>query len=588
MKSSVLACATAAASLVAAQEGAVSSSAAGTAASCSSLTAPAVPGANIIDFSAREVQGLQVPSFTGQLVTVPAFCGVNITVTHGNAGDRVRTEVWMPLEGWNRRFQGTGGGGYIAGTFGQAMAPEVANGYAAASTDAGVVASANGTTMNTSRQLLVNFASLSVHEMAIIGKDVVRQFYGMPAMFSYWNGCSTGGRQGMMEAQAFPEDFNGILAVAPAINWAKFVPASFFPLAVMNQAGTFPPACVYDMIQQATINACDEQDGAKDGIVAQPGGCRFDVATLVGRSIACANASSVTITKEHIDVYNQIVAGPVSRAGKKVWYGLLPGSSFNVLAGPEPFTLAEIWVRDFVLSGNLSQTSTPPQALNLAAVNAAKVNDIVQQSQEAFDVIIGTDNPNLSGFKNAGGKLLTWHGLADQLIFPNGTFDYVQRVYNLMGGREQVDSFYRVFGAPGIQHCGGGPGAMPTDPLSVLVDWVEKGIAPDTLPAARVFLNASIPGAPPGFGPTAPGNDTSNMPLARNLCRYPQIMEYRGTGDQTRAESWRCVAGPTQDVVEERTLSQTGLVIATAAAPKESYSIGSVLMAALILTLNVF
>ena len=546
---------------------------------CASLTAPAVPGASVVAVEAQEVRNLRMGMLngTGQALS---FCDVNVTLTHGDTGDRVRIEVWLPLERWNGRFQGTGGGGYLAGSFGQAMAPQVANGYAAASTDAGLVtndsAAFPGAEVLRNRQLLINFASLSVHEMAIVGKAVVNQFYGRPARFSYWNGCSTGGRQGMMEAQTYPEDFDGILAIAPAINWAKFVPAGLWAYAIMNEANTFVPACVFNALQAATVNACDAQDGAADGMLSLPGACRFNASTMVGRAIACnnnagppgppgfsapgiaSNVSSVLITAEHARIYQSILDGPVDpQRGQRVWYGLLPGASPTTLATSMPFPLAATWVENVVFpavnGGGPTTNATSAQDLN--ALNTNTFTDIVAQSQDRFDIIIGTDNPNLQGFRARGGKILTWHGLADQLIQPNGTFDYVQRVHDLMGGAREVDTFYRAFAAPGIQHCAGGPGATPVDALAALVQWVEQGRAPDSLPAAR-----------------APTNSTALPALTRNLCRYPQVQVYR-RGDPLRAESWGCADGPAQGVVERRTQSQGLIALAqesAAAAPSLS------------------
>jgi len=503
---------------------------------CASLTAPVIPGASVVSIQAAEMNNMPMRMMNGTMRL--SFCDVNVTLTHGTAGDRVRIEVWMPLTNWNMRFQGTGGGGYIAGTFGQAMAPQVAQGYAAASTDAGLSGgkTLDGSNTPLNQQLLVNFASLSIHEMAVVGKALVNQYYGMAANFSYFNGCSTGGRQGMMEAQKYPQDFDGILAIAPAINWAKFVPAGIWPFTVMNQANNFPPACLFNAFTQATVAACDMMDGAKDGILANPGACRFNASSMVGKGIAC-NGTSIMVTAQHAQIYQQILDGPMSPTGEKLWYGLLPGASVTTLATRQPFSLSATWVQDFVFGQNSSAES-------IESINAASFSTVLEDSQTRFDIVIGTDDPDLAQFKAAGGKLLTWHGLADQLIFPNGTFDYRQRVQDLMGGAAAVDDFYRVFSAPGVMHCGGGAGAMPTDALGALVNWVEKKQAPDTLPAMKMSANR-----------------TQGM-VTRNLCRYPFVMQYR-TGNVNSAESWTCVPGPNQKVISETTASELVTILSS-------------------------
>ncbi|KAI1344217.1 feruloyl esterase B [Xylariaceae sp. FL0016] len=523
---------------------------------CASLTAPEVSGASVVSITAAERRGVQMAFSTTSL----DICDVNVTLTHGTANDKVRIEVWMPLEGWNGRFQGTGGGGFIAGTFGIAMAPAVADGYAAASTDAGLATTfdgksnspngssnaASGTALGTNTQLLTNFASLSYHEMAIVGKALTKSFYGNAPSFSYWNGCSTGGRQGMSEAQAFPDDFDGILAMAPAINWNQFVTAELWPYAVMNSAQEFPSACVFNALQQATITSCDANDGARDQLIADPAACDFDSQTIVGQSVTCDGATE-KITSAQAAVYSQILQGPIAANGTQLWFGLEPGTSPTTLATTEPFSLPATWIQDIVDKGSGN--------VNISAVNVDTFPDVLQLSETTFADIIATNNPDLSAFKAAGGKLLTWHGLADQLIFPQGTFDYVERVQAAMGGREAVDEFYRVFAAPGVQHCAGGTGPEPSGALDALVSWVENGTAPDTLAASKTTMNATV---------------------TRNLCRFPMVLQYKGSGDINAADSWACV---------NSSATQADQALVTALAPKIAVSQTAIVLLSLVLGL---
>ncbi|CAK7198041.1 hypothetical protein SEUCBS139899_000699 [Sporothrix eucalyptigena] len=570
---------------------------------CASLTAPTVANATVVAMQAMPMTAVPVRLANGTVMEL-SFCDVNVTLTHGAAGDRVRVEVWLPLEetAWNGRFQATGGSGFEAGLFASALGPAVAEGYAAASTDAGVGITgnfplqANATTALTT-QLLTNFASLSVHEMAVVGKALVQQLYGKPAAKSYFTGCSTGGRQGMMEAQRYPADFDGILSASPAINWDRLLAAMLWPFSALQQqfppggTGEVVPQCVLDAFQGGVLSACDALDGVKDGIIAQPGSCTFDPTTLVGRGIACSNAgggsgnsstgaTSITITAAHAAVFSKILAGPKSPNGQQLWYGLLPGATADLLAsttqnGTAPFGLAATWLNNFVLGLEtinntfaLKKASSLPlsdkSADTTALANAQAYTNVFQQSQQMFDVLIGTDNPDLREFEAAGGKMLSWHGLADQLVFPNGTFDYIQRAMDLLDANA-VDGFFRVFSAPGVQHCGGGSGAVPTDPLTALVSWVENGTAPDTLPAMRT---ASVLGT----NTTLTGNNTSSV-ITRNLCRYPQMMVYSGSGDGSLAADWQCIAGPNQQVISQTTASETTPVLAETSGASSSFKV---------------
>ncbi|CAK7236715.1 hypothetical protein SBRCBS47491_009732 [Sporothrix bragantina] len=558
---------------------------------CADLTAPTVANATVVAMQSMPMTAVPVRMANGTVMSL-SFCDVNVTLTHGNTGDRVRIQTWLPLTqaDWNGRFQATGGSGFEAGLFAAALGPAVAQGYAASSTDAGVGTTGsfpvqNNATAALTMQLLTNFGSLSVHEMAVVGKALVQQLYGQPANKSYFTGCSTGGRQGMMEAQQFPSDFDGILSASPAINWDRLLAAMLWPFSALQQqfppggTGEVVPQCVLDAFQGGVMSACDELDGVKDGIIAQPGLCTFDPTTLVGRGIACSNngnsgassnnsATSITITAAHAAVFSKILVGPISPNGQQLWYGLLPGATPDLLAsttqnGTAPFGLAATWLNNFVLGLETvnntfalknAQTLKARSTDTTALANVQAYTNVFQQSQQMFDVLLGTDNPDLRAFEAAGGKMLSWHGLADQLVFPNGTFDYVQRTMDLLDATA-VDGFFRVFSAPGVQHCGGGPGAMPSDPLAALVTWVENGTAPDTLPAMRMATVA-------GVNATAAANGTTASVITRNLCRYPQMMVYSGSGDANLAASWMCTSGPNQKVISQTTASETTPVLA--------------------------
>ncbi|WP_194915938.1 tannase/feruloyl esterase family alpha/beta hydrolase [Catenulispora rubra] len=497
---------------------------------CSAFQLPAPAGAVVESVTASTVPAgtYQVPGTPPlggfPIPDVPAHCEVTVTLTHPGANDHATVQVWLPQTGWNGRFQGVGGAAYAAGQIGN-VATAVKQGYAAATTDAGVDTSglnsswaltANGK-INTAA--LTDFASRSVHEMTLVGKEVVADVYTHAASYSYFNGCSTGGRQGYMEAQKYPTDYNGINADAPAINWNQFEVATLWPQVVMNQEHTYPTGCEFNAFNAAAVKACDKLDGVVDGLISDPNKCGFDPRRLVGTKVEC-DGKQVTITAADADVVRKIWDGPRDTAGRRLWYGLPVGASFDYLAASttdasgvtsgSPFIVPAQWVANFVQK---------QPGFSSANLTYKQFDQIFQKARAEYDSVIGTSNPNLSAFRNAGGKLITWQGDADQLIPTAGTVDYRQRVDALMGGTKKVDDFYRVFLAPGVAHCGLQGGGV--DDMAALTTWVEHGQAPSVLHATL---------------PTATGQT-----VARDVCRYPMVSHYTGHGDPTSASSFRCV-----------------------------------------------
>nr|POE92441.1 putative feruloyl esterase [Quercus suber] len=479
-----------------------------------------------------------------------SFCNVTVTYTHPGQGDVIHAHVWMPLEGWNGRLIGQGGGGYMAG--GETLGPAVALGYAAANTDAGHTVHGDrvdteltskswalASKGNVNWTLLQDFAYRAIEDLP---KIVIEGYYGEKQKFSYWNGCSTGGRQGMMLAQRAPEEYDGILAIAPAINWATFVPTMLWPQVLMKNANYFPAACEFEAIRQAAIRACDGLDGVEDGMVAAPGLCDFDAGSIVGQIYDC-EGDKRKISKEAASLANAIWAGP-KRDGKQVWFGyphetILSGPApiggmasttcddNNKNCKPAPFIIAADWVSNFVMRDT---------DWDISNLTEDQFWSIVDQSEKTYASIISADSPDLSSFKGHGGKLLMWHGerplqigslecgtddvtgLADQAIFANGSTNYYERVE---ARDPQVRDFFRLFESPGAQHCFGGHGVLPTFALESLVEWVESGKAPQTLNAASAPSNGQTPAK------------------TRILCPYPQVAVYQG-GDENDAASFQC------------------------------------------------
>jgi hypothetical protein len=496
-----------------------------------------------------------------------AFCRVQITVN-----PQINIEVWLPAPAnWNHRFQAEGGGGYAGVISYSALAAaltgdNVSGQFATASTDTGhpAAGTANGqggangaqggggfalnsTAFNTLNDgLIEDFASRSLHEMTLKAKAVIAAYYGESPWYSYWVGCSTGGRQGWMEAQRYPEDYDGILAGAPAFNWDRFIPAELWPELSMYLAVGGPISQKkLNAVSAVAVAACDGIDGVVDGVIGDPRQCRFDPHVLQCDSPG-APTDGTCLTKAEADSVQEIWRGPRDLHGAFLWYGLEPGASFAGLANsttstppaasPFPITLDHwrLWLQQ---NPNFNW-----QTLDVASFAAG-----FRQSQTKFHDVIGTDDPDLFDFRLRGGKMITYHGWTDQLIFPRGSIDYYERVVAAHGGLQAVRQFDRLFMVPGMNHCAGGAGAVNfgqsgVAPVSVdpqhsavvaLQHWVEQGVAPDTLIATT--------DPQPVHGTENPTNPST---FTRVLCPYPQVARFKGFGDPNSAASYVCVTGP--------------------------------------------
>ncbi|EMD00199.1 hypothetical protein BAUCODRAFT_102615 [Baudoinia panamericana UAMH 10762] len=503
-------------------------------------------GLQVIDVQAKEVRNyttwMSIPGLTAVAPPGPIdFCNITVTYTHPGLHDTVNNYIWLPLENWNGRFLAQGGAGLAAGADGW-LAPNVASGFVSANTDGGHsifgdIQKVGGDAAwwalpspgNVDWNLLQDFASRSLDELPKISKQVIAGFYGKPADKSYWNGCSTGGRQGLMAAQRYPDNYDGILAAAPAINWANFVPAGMWPQIVMHKLDYYPSACELEAIRRAAIDSCDALDGLQDGVIAAPALCKYDAEAAVGEPFECGNVTG-KVTTEAAAIANAAWAGPV-RDGKREWYGVthesllgfsgVPGMAGLVMTECDdevkrincrgkPFIVGQSYVRDLLFKDAEYDTSHMGEDDFWKALRISR-NEMMS--------IIDTSDPDLSEFRKSGAKMITWHGLGDQLIPSDGTLDYYQRVLAL---DSNAQDYYRYFEAPGVGHCMGGVGAAPSQPLDVLIKWVEEGIAPETLSAASLPVNGKAESA-----------------RHRILCPYPLVAAYTG-GNPNDAASFTC------------------------------------------------
>ncbi|WP_420036466.1 tannase/feruloyl esterase family alpha/beta hydrolase [Streptomyces sp. cg28] len=501
-----------------------------TTASCAAPSVKAPAGTEVESVTAVRRAGGTIHGtglLGGDVSGVPAFCDVTVTLTHPGEGDHAKVQTWLPLAKWNGRFQALGGSAYGAGDNGVGLGTAVKNGYAVTTTDAGV-----GDVLDTSwvlnskgqvdRSALKNFASRSQHEAAAVGKSVVDGVYSKRAVYSYFVGCSTGGRQGYMEAQAYPDDYDGILADAPGINWDEFEVATLWPQVVLNNEKTYPTDCEFKAFTDAAVKACDTLDGVKDGLVNDASRCDFDPRRLIGTKVLC-DGKELTVTAADAAVVRKIWDGPRTASGKKLWSGVPIGADLSGLAHSAPDTDGTVKGQPFQVPALWAQLFLKKDpSFDLTKITYSEFTKLFQQSQAEYDKVIGTDDPDLSDFRRSGGKLITWHGQADQFIPAQGTVQYHQQVERKLGGSKKVDDFYRLFLAPNTAHCGLNGQDGSADGLAALTSWVEHGKAPETLPAT--LINAS------------------GEAVDRDLCAYPEVSRYKGHGDPSLAASFRCVA----------------------------------------------
>ena len=474
-------------------------------------------GLNLRDTTITAAQEVPAGPFTPPGATkpiaggdLPAFCRVALTVAPA-----INIEVWLPKD-WNRRYQGVGGGGYAGVISYAALAAALRDGYATASTDTGHPASVGGTfALNADGSLnwglIRDFAERSLHEMVLKAKRLIHAHYGSGPKYSYWTGCSTGGRQGLMAVQRFPEEYDGLVIAAPAINWERFISAELWPQIVMNQELGGPISGLkLNAVGNDALAACDAADGVADGVINDPRKCRYDPAASVCQA---GEDPNTCLTPAEANAVRKIWNGPTDRSGRKrLWFGLERGASFAGLAGTQPFAIATTheayWVRQ-------------DAAFDWRTLRESDFEGEFNLSHRKFDHVIGTDETDLHRFDRLRGKVLMWHGEADQLIFPRGTVNYYHRVLEENGGLRKVDDFMRLFMAPGVAHCSGGAGPQPTGLLEAVVDWVEKGVAPSRVLATR----------------TLPDGSTRSRPL----CAYPKTARYSGSGSTDDAANFVCV-----------------------------------------------
>lgn len=493
----------------------------------STPAASPTPASNCADLSALQMPNTTITTTSDPgNATTPPSCRVTLAIAQPPTAQVVTVWVYLPEAGWNGRFEGVGGGGFVGGSQSSLIAP-LQQGFAAGATDAGNPGGTAALVLNADNTInfeaAVDWGYLGIHLMTVDGKALVNAFYGSPASHAYFNGCSTGGRQGITEAQRYPDDYNGIMAGSPVINFTEFPVAESWPQLVMQETGDFLPPCKFQAFQDAVIAACDTVgDGVKDGVIGDPLACTWDPSALIGTVTPCG-----TITAQDADVVRQIWNGPRRSDGSFMWYGLLKGARFSGIAATVPNGQGG-WM-GVPSTTYFADWLTQNPSFNFATLTQAEYEQFFNQAIEEWDASQGSDNPDLRAYAQHGGKLLIWHGLADFGVFPEGTMDYYQRV-EAISGPGQTQQFLRLFMAPGVDHCGGGAGPQPTGQFNDLVNWVENGKAPSTIDSVKTDASGTV---------------TEERPI----CAYPDVARYKGNGDPNAASSFRCAAATPVPIV---------------------------------------
>jgi Tannase and feruloyl esterase len=492
------------------------------AATCEGLAALALPHTKIT--SAQNVAaGAFAPASLVALrgmppaSELPAFCRVAAKIKPTLDSD-IGIEVWMPASGWNGKFVSVGNGGWAGQIPYQLMALALTRGYAAAGTDTGHegdMVDAGFAVGHPER--MIDFGYRAVHEMTVKAKAVIEAFYGKGPRHSYWDGCSTGGKQGLTEAQRFPYDYDGIIAGAPANFFTHLVASGIWNAQALSNI----PREKHAMIHKAVLEACDSLDGVQDGLLEDPTRCHFDPKLLL-----CKQADGPDcLTPAQVEAVSKIYAGARNpRTREQIFPGLEPGS--------EPG-----WAFFFP-----SPTSGPPISASYFKYllenpqwdfRTLNFDTDVALADKRHKVILNAMDLNLKAFV-ARGKLILYHGWRDPAIAPLNTVNYYNSVVATLGGREATERSVRLFMIPGLYHCGAGVWLF--DAIGALDKWVEQGQAPDRIIASH-FSN-------PGFNVYVDISPWSSafgkVDRTRPLCPYPQIAKYTGHGSTDDAANFVC------------------------------------------------
>ena len=516
---------------------------------CGTLKSASLSDTTIV--LAEHAEGTLKLPYGNPLSKLPSLCRV-AGVLHPTPDSSIKFEVWMPEQGWNGRLLGTGNGGFAGTIYYDQMASMLRQGYAVAGTDAGHEAEAEDAAFAYHHpEKVEDFGWRAVHLTAVRAKELVVAFYGRPQQKAYFDSCSDGGREALMEAQRFPEDYDGILAGAPANNWAHMVTSGIDVQQItLRDPGGYIGALKLPAISRAALAACDAQDGVADGIISDPEACHFDPKVLLckeGDALSCLTAPQVTTLQK-------LYSGGIDSHGKSIFPGFTPGDEAGAwrswILGDGPGggggnNYLNNYFR-YMVTGDPTWTAL-----------TANVDASLRQAMEKTSAALDATSPDLSAFAGHGGRLMMYHGWNDPAISPWNSINYRNAVIQSMGS-EKADEVMQLYMVPGMEHCAGGPGpnvlgqlSFPgaaghgTGALDLLQLWVENNQKPQMILAAKELPGSSQAGTPTRPARAKTSKSTAAKPAAPNymirpLCPYPLQARYDGTGSANRPSSFHC------------------------------------------------
>lgn len=443
------------------------------------------------------------PEHSSDFADLPRFCRVVAKLKPTSDSD-IGIEVWLPTSGWNGKYLAVGSGGWGGSIAYSAMADALRRGYATSATDDGHTGSSASFIMGHPEKF-IDFAYRAEHEMTVEAKVLIKAFYGQSPHYSYWNGCSGGGREGLLQAARYPDEFDGIIAGDPANvrrnAWALWLANQTFK----NPADYIPPS-KYSMIHQAVLDACDGNDGVKDGLIENPESCQVDF-----KKLECKHEDRADcLTPRQVKTAETMISPATDADGNVFFPRLEPGTELRwarLAGGPAPADLFLDQFRYVVYQ----DPNWDWRGFDLDR-DAAKAN--------AVDKDVDELDPNLTLFAQHNGKLLLYHGWADQQVAPGSTIQFYQSVLEATAGHAHPAEWIRLFMVPGMGHCSGGEGPDTFDKITIIEQWVEQGKVPAEIIAAH--------------------RTAGKVDRTRPLCPYPEAAHYSGSGSIDTAASFSC------------------------------------------------
>jgi Tannase and feruloyl esterase len=443
----------------------------------------------------------------GTLNATQPFCRVVGTIEK-----EIGFELWLP-DDWNGKYQQVGNGAYTGAINYPTMGGALAKGYATASTDVGHISKNAFETdwMVGHKQRILDFGYRAHHLVSEIGKQITAAYYGNRPAYSYFVGCSSGGWQALTEIQKYPDDFNGVVAGAPAHNFVRqnLRGTITTQMSLAHPEGNLTRAQT-KLVADAALKRCDAQDGVSDGIIGDPLHCDFDPKQLQcpagEESESCLTAAQVERVKA--------LYGPIKSQGG---LDLYPGPTISAALGPSGPTKADAPA----IAGPLANALKEFGYKKIPTIASFDADKDIPPMEKLMNPVLSSVNPDLSKFKTRGGKVVAWQGWGDPAISPYNTLHYYDTVAAKTGAN--VDDFYRIFFVPGMGHCGAGAtGPDKFDTVAALENWVEKGVAPTRIEAVQY--------------------EDGKLTRSRPLCNYPLVAKYDGTGNTDEARNFTCAA----------------------------------------------